>query len=149
MVWLVSLNMYYSVYLWSKRVCFVLSHWNLPNHNASWCVLGIFEKLLMSRCTNFGLRLVGAMVWKLLMIESFFQSKWNKIEIEKNIGIWVCTWCVRFNRVYFTIFRVQAWMILIFEKKLLLEIQTNCKYWVWKEKSVEPSMCSHCWSFQF
>jgi hypothetical protein len=33
-------------------------------------------------------------------------------------------------------------MVLIFEKQLLL-IQTNCKYWVWKEKSVEPSMCSH------
>ncbi len=42
----------HSVYLWSKGVCFVLSHWNLPNHNASRCVLGIFKKLLMSRCTN-------------------------------------------------------------------------------------------------
>jgi hypothetical protein len=24
----------------------------------------------------------------------------------------------------------------------LLKIETNCKTWVWKEKSVEPSMCS-------
>jgi hypothetical protein len=30
---------------------------------------------------------------------------------------------------------------LVFEWILLLEIQTNCKNWVWKEKSVEPSMC--------
>jgi hypothetical protein len=96
-----------------------------------------------------GLRLVGTMVWKLLMIEPFFQLKWNKIEIEKIIVIWVCTWCVWFNRVYFTIFRVEMWMILVFEKNLLLEIQTICKYWVWKQKSIEPSMCSHCWSFQF
>ncbi len=47
---------------------------------------------------------------------------------------------VRFNRVYFTIFRAKAWKILIFEWILLLEIHTNCKIWVWKEKSVEPSI---------
>jgi hypothetical protein len=33
--------------------------------------------------------------------------------------------------------------ILIFEWILLLEIQTNCKNWVSKEKSVELSMCLH------
>jgi hypothetical protein len=52
---------------------------------------------------------------------------------------------VRFNKVYFTIFRAKVWKILTFEWILLLEIQTNCeKNWVLKEKSVEPSMCSHC-----
>jgi hypothetical protein len=42
-------------------------------------------------------------------------------------------WQVRFNRVYFTILRAKVWKILIFwiEK------------WVLKEKSDEPSMCSH------
>jgi len=50
---------------------------------------------------------------------------------------------VRFNGVYFTIFRTKVWKILLFEWILLLKIQTNCKNWVWKEKSVEPSMCSH------
>jgi hypothetical protein len=25
----------------------------------------------------------------------------------------------------------------------LQEIQTNCKNWIWKEKLVETSMCSH------
>jgi hypothetical protein len=47
-------------------------------------------------------------------------------------------WEVRFNRVYFTIFRAGLWKILIFEWILLLEIQTNCKNWVWKEKSIGP-----------
>jgi hypothetical protein len=32
-----------------------------------------------------GLRLFGSMVWKLLIIEPFFQGKLNKIEIEKYI----------------------------------------------------------------
>jgi hypothetical protein len=31
--------------------------------------------------------LFGAMVWKLLIIEPFFQGKLNKIEIENYIGI--------------------------------------------------------------
>jgi hypothetical protein len=33
--------------------------------------------------------------------------------------------------------------MLVFEWILLQEIQTNCKNWIWKEKSVETSMCSH------
>jgi hypothetical protein len=53
-------------------------------------------------------------------------------------------WKLRFNRVYFTIFRGKGWNTLIFELILLLENQTNCKNWVWKEKSINPSMCSHC-----
>jgi hypothetical protein len=36
-----------------------------------------------------------------------------------------------------------VWKILIFERILLIEIQTNCKNWVWKENLVEPSMCSY------
>jgi len=44
---------------------------------------------------------------------------------------------------YFTIFRAKVWKILILEWILLLKIQTSCKNWVCKEKSVEPSMCSH------
>ncbi len=45
---------------------------------------------------------------------------------------------VRFNRVYFTIFRAGLWKILNFEWFSLLEIQTNCKNWVWEEKSIGP-----------
>ncbi len=36
-------------------------------------------------------------------------------------------WQVRFNRVYFTIFRAKLWKGLIFEWIFLLEIQTNCR----------------------
>jgi len=35
-----------------------------------------------------GLRLFEAKVWKLLIIESFFQSKLNKIQIENYIEVW-------------------------------------------------------------
>jgi len=84
-----------------------------------------------------------------LIIEPFSQSKLNKIETENCIGILGVSlvllespWQVRFNRVCFTIFRAKVWKILIFERILLLEIQTNCKNWARKE-SVEPSMCSH------
>jgi hypothetical protein len=42
-----------------------------------------------------------------------------------------------------TIFKAKVWKILIFERILLLEIQTNCKNWVWKENLVELSMCSY------
>jgi hypothetical protein len=31
--------------------------------------------------------------------------------------------------------------MLIFEWSLLQEIPTNCKKWIWKEKSVELSVC--------
>jgi hypothetical protein len=53
-------------------------------------------------------------------------------------------WQGRFNRIYFTIFKAKVWKILIFQWILVLEIQTNCKNWVWKEKPIEPSMSSHC-----
>jgi hypothetical protein len=47
---------------------------------------------------------------------------------------------VSFNRVYFIIFEVEVWKMLIFEWILLLEIQKNCKNWVWNGKSAEPSI---------
>jgi hypothetical protein len=37
--------------------------------------------------------LLGAMVWKLLIIESFSQLKLNKVETENYIGIWGRSWC--------------------------------------------------------
>jgi hypothetical protein len=92
----------------------------------------------------FGLRLFGATKWKLLIIESFSQRKLNKIETgETVLEFWGCSWCcwkapwqwVRFNRVYFTIFRAKVWKLLIFEWILLLKIQTNCKNWVWNKKN--------------
>jgi hypothetical protein len=92
-----------------------------------------------------GMRLFGATMWKLLIIELSSQWKLNKIKTENCIGTWGAfvvlvespRWA-RFNRVYFTIFLAKVWKILIFEWILLLKIQTNCKNWVWKEKSIDP-----------
>jgi hypothetical protein len=39
-----------------------------------------------------GLRLFGATVWKLLIMEPFSQWELNKIETENCIGIWGCSW---------------------------------------------------------
>jgi hypothetical protein len=129
-----------TIYLWSKVVCFDLSSWGLPNHGISCQALGISGKLSMSRrgfkpFSNLGLRLFGATCGKLLIIEPFSQWKLNKIETENCIGIWEVfllalesPWQVRFNRVYFTIFRAKVCKKrLKFEWILLLEIQTNCR----------------------
>jgi hypothetical protein len=99
-----------------------------------------------------GLRLFGAMVWKLSMIiEPFSQWKLNKIKREDCIGIWEHSWCYwkAFGKSDLIKFVSQLSELLrcaryrIFEWILLLEIQKNYKNWVWKEKSVKPSMCSH------
>jgi hypothetical protein len=129
--------------------CFVLPHWDLPNHDASCHNLGIFENLSMSRVHQLGLRLFEDTVWKLLIIKPWFPWNLNKIKTEHcmDLGVFLVLlenlWRVKFNKVYFTIFKAKVWKILIFEWILLMEIQTNCKNWFWKEKSVEPSMCSH------
>jgi hypothetical protein len=63
--------------------CFVLSPWNFPNHNASCCTFGIFGKLWgWIRVHELGFRLFGATMWKLLIIEPFFQWKINKIKLK-------------------------------------------------------------------
>jgi len=108
--------------------------------------LGIFIKPFLDER-------VGAMVWKLLIIEPFSQWKLNEIKTENCIGVWKHSWCwqklalgesdlIEFN---FTISRAKVWKILIFEwifvvgnwnklQKLSLE---------GKNKSVDLSMCSH------
>ncbi len=89
-------------------------------------------------------------------VGSFFQWKLNKVQTEKlywNLGVFlVCLKSlrqVRFYRIDFTIFRAKVWKILIFEWILLLEIQANCKNWVWKEKSVKLVHIAEFWNFQF
>jgi len=95
--------------------CFVLSWWRLPNHDASCCGLGIFEKLSTSRewCTD--------LVWdclellrcgSYLNIEAFSQWKLNKIKTENCVlelgsvlgKLLESPWWVRFNRVYISQF---------------------------------------------
>jgi hypothetical protein len=134
--------------LWSKVVCFVMFRSPKPKHAM---LLVSLESSRWIWVHWLRLRLFGAMLWKLLIIEPFSPWKINKIETENYIGIWGHSWCywkalgqVRFNRVYYTIFRAKVWKMLIFEWILLQEIPTNCKKWIWKEKSVELSTCLHC-----
>ncbi len=99
--------------------------------------LGIFGKLSMSIWVHWlRLRLFGALLWNLLIIEPFFLSQWkiNKFwnwKLYWNLGSFLVllesSRQVRFNRVYFTIFRAKVWKMLIFEWSLLQEIPTNCK----------------------
>jgi len=113
------------------------------------------ESSLMSWVHQLGLRLFGATVWKHLIIKKLFQWKLNKIKIEKCIKIWGCSWCYwkalnnsDFNIVYFTIFIAKVWKIFIFEWILFWKLKIF-KNGVWKEKWVQPSMCSHCWILKF
>jgi hypothetical protein len=59
-------------------------------------------------------------------------------------------WQVRFSRVYFTVFRAKVWKDF-FWVDFVVGNSNKLQNWVWKEKSVEPSMCSHAKSrnFQF
>jgi hypothetical protein len=88
--------------------------------------------------------------WIIFSMKTKSNRNWKTV-LEFSGRSWCCwkapwRW-VRFNRVYFIIFKAKVWKILIFEWILLLKIQTNCKNWVWKEKSVESSMCSHLGRF--
>ncbi len=125
------------IYLWRKVVCFVLfcfvllCHAEISQTTGILCqAFGIFQMLsrIMSRgaLTWFGLRLFGATMWNLLIIESFSQSKTKQnLKMKKCIGIWeqscscCCCWkspwwdsdLIEFN---FIIFRAKVWKILNF-----------------------------------
>ncbi len=100
------------IYVWSKVVCFVC-HTKSPKSQRFMphsCYLN------EQGCTTW----LKTMVWKPLIIEAFFQGKLNKTETELywNLGAFLVLLespqQVRFNRVYFTIFRAKVWKILIF-----------------------------------
>ncbi len=68
-----------------------------------------------------GLRLFGATVWKLLIIESFFQWILNKFQTENlhwNFEVFLVLLesdrQITFNSVYFTIFKAKVWRIFTF-----------------------------------
>jgi hypothetical protein len=92
-----------------------------------------------------GLKLFGATVWKLLIIEPFSQWKLNKIEIENYIGIWGHLWCCwktfgESNLInYFTIFKAKVWTILFVSVLCCWKLKTMASEgnfgWV--------SICSH------
>jgi hypothetical protein len=87
-----------AIYLGSMVVCFVTLRSPKPQCSQT-TVLHV--KLLVTLESSWWVRvhqnlvsrLFGATVWKLLIIEQFFQWKLNKIEIENCIGIWGCSSC--------------------------------------------------------
>jgi hypothetical protein len=135
----------------SKVVCFVLfCHAEISQTTTSWHTLGTFGKFSMSR---------GALnlVWDCL--ELWCESYWlllhflNENEIKSKLktllefGVFLVLlespWWFRFNKVYFTIFRAKVWKIFMFWVNFAAENPNKLqKNWVWKEKSVEPPMCS-------
>jgi hypothetical protein len=80
---------------WGKVVCFVLSCWDLPNHDTSCCTLHIFLKLSMSRGAPTWFETVWSYSVEVIdyWIISFCEWKLNKTETENCIGIWSCSWC--------------------------------------------------------
>ncbi len=134
-----------NIYLLSKVVCFVLSSWDLPNHGTSCQALGIFGKLSMSRgaltwfasVSSYDVEVID--YWIIFLMKTKLNQNWNLYWSLGGFVLLESPQQSKFNKVYFTIFRVKTWKIWIFEWSLLLEIQTNCK------NSVVSSMCSHCW----
>jgi hypothetical protein len=65
--------------------------------------------------------------------------KLNKIETKNYIQIWKCFWCWKtlgksnLIKLISQFSELRCGKILFLEWILLLEIQTNCKNWVWKE----------------
>ncbi len=121
---------------------------DLQNHSASCHTFGIVGKLSMRRDAltwfEFGLRLFQAMMWE--VIDHYSQWKLNKIE--SCIGIWVVflvllespRW-VRFNRVYFTIFRAKVWKVLMFLVKFVAKNSNKLQKLGLEEKNqLNPSV---------
>jgi hypothetical protein len=125
-----------------------LSHWSLPNCSASCYALGIFKKLSMSRVHWLGLKLFGVIVWKLFIIESFFQWKLitSKLKIVLEIGgiPGVGGKCLA-NQIYFTILRAKVWKMLIFNGFCCYEFKQIAKIEFGKKIQLN-FQCVHTWA---
>jgi hypothetical protein len=139
----------------SKVVCFVLFWFVRLRSPNSRCFmlgsLGMFEEFWMGKGAPTRFETLWSNGVKAIDYWTIFSIFFWKIKTEKNywnlevfLVLLKSSWGVRFNRVYFTIFRAKMWKILVFEWILLLKIQKNCKNCAWKEKLVESSMGSHC-----
>ncbi len=98
-----------------------------------------------------GLKLFGAMVWKLLIIEPFSQWKLNKFETKKCIGIWgggfgvlESPWWVAFNGVSFTIFRAKVWHIVFLNGFCCWKFKKIAKIGFWKKNQLSPECVHTC-----
>ncbi len=115
-------------------------------------ILVSLESSWWVRVQQLGLRLFGAMMWKLLIIEPFCEWKLNKIKTESSIDIWGVLDVkeshrqVGFNRVYFTIFRAKVWKILTFEWILLLKNSNKSQKLGFRRKNQLSSQCVHTWA---
>jgi len=126
---ILSENMVWVIYLWSKVLCFVLFCAEISQITMFDAVLLVSsESFLWVLVHQHGWRLFRAMVWRLLIIESFSQWKLNQIKIKNCIEIWGHSWCCwkaleQSDLIEFiSQFSEQVWKILIFEWILLLEI---------------------------
>jgi hypothetical protein len=147
-------SIYLSIYLSMKHYrlfCFAL--WNLPNHDVFRVVLlGIFKKLsvISTGCIDLVWDCLDLRCGSYWLLNHFFPWKLN-IKLKNCIGIWGCSWyCwkspwqVKFNRVYFTIFRAKMWKILIFWVNFVaLEFKQIAKIGFGRKIQLSPSMCSH------
>jgi hypothetical protein len=101
-----------------------------------------------------GLRVFGATMWKLLIIEPFSQQKLNKIETENCIGISGCSWCCwkalgELDLIEFVsqFSKLRCGRYSFFNGfNVFKQIQTNCKSWVWNNQ-LSPE-CVHITKFK-
>ncbi len=117
---------------------FCFSHWDLPNHNSSCCILGTIGKSSMSRgaWNWFHNVLTYSEYWTIFSLKIYLNQSENYKQI------WRCSWhCwesphwVGFNEGDLKKFRLKIWKILNFKYFLLLKIQLHYKKWFWKERS--------------
>jgi len=139
-------------YLWRKVICFVSFCFVISQTMMLHVTLLVsLESSQRVGVHRLGLRLLGAMVWKLLIIEPFFKWKLNKTETENCTGIWGHSWCcwkalgepdlIEFISQFS---ELRCERLLIFEWILLLKIQKKiAKIGFGRKKSVESSICSH------
>jgi hypothetical protein len=86
--------MVWVIYLWSKVAWFVLFCPEISQTSMFHAVLLISsESFLWVEVHQHGWRLFRAMVWRLLIIESFSQWKLNKIKMKNCTEIWGHSWC--------------------------------------------------------
>jgi hypothetical protein len=138
-----------NIYLWSEVLCFIVCHIEISLNMTLHAMILVFSKKFKWIGVHwFGLRLFGIMVWKLLIIEPFFQWKLNKIKTENCIGILGRSWCYwkaisnsDLRKFIFQISKLRCgryWFLNGFFCCKFKKLQK----WVWNETLIKPLMCS-------
>ncbi len=98
-----------------------------------------------------GLKLFGAMVWKLFIIEPFFNEmklnkKWNMYwNLEIFLVLLESFQSVRFNRIYFTNFKAKVWKYWFFDYICCWKFKQITKFGFEKKNQLSPQ-CVHTWA---